>query len=293
MPTPRTILTKLFIASTALGNIAHATEDTTSIAVDTRIKLSTDIRSRGTSDSLLQPGVRFNANVAHESGWVGFMDLATASKKQFLGSNGLSAVVGTGWRTGDPDGWHFGLGAATEFFPGARFEAPHSIDLESFTPTNVKKTNYNSSFAVLEAGYGALEFRAMNQLSKTYRGLNTGGVCGTLMVFNPDPMVGINCFGRGDKNSRGSWLFDMDYKIPLSPQTSLNLHAGIQRIKNFREANMEDYAIALTHKRWGFEFTAEWLVTRTQARELYLYQDGNRLRAVDNNKLVLTVAHKF
>lgn len=276
-----------------LATTVHADEETASYVFEPSVKITTDVRNRAISDSLAQPGVRLNLHVAHEGGIAGFVELASVSEKQFLGGSGYSAVIGVGWRTGDPDGWHFGLGAAAELFPGASYEAPNSFDLETFTPGDARRTKYDSGFAVLEAGYGALEFRALNIMSDTYRGINTGGVCGTLLVLNPDPMVGINCYGRGDQNSRGSWLFDVDYKIPLNPQTALNLHAGFQRVKNFEEANMDDYSIGISHKHWGFEFNADWLIAQTKARELYLVQDGSQLIATDNNKLVLTVSRKF
>lgn len=276
----------------SLAMASHAGEDTASYVVQPSVKIVSDVRSRGISDSL-QPGVRLSLNLAHESGFTGFAELANASDKVFLGSQGYSAVLAAGWRTGNPDGWHFGLGLATELFPGASYDAPNSFDAASFTPGDVRSTKYDNSFAIFEAGYGALEFRALNVVSDTYRGINTGGVCGTLLQLNPDPMVGINCYARGDQNSRGTWLFDLDYKYPLNSQTTLNLHAGIQRVKNFAEADTEDYAIGLTHKRWGYEFTGEWLIAHTKARELYLYQDGDKWVAADNNKLVITVSRKF
>lgn len=290
---PEKIVPLVAVGLLTLATAVHAQEETASYVLEPTIKLTSDVRNRAISDSLSLPGVRLSMNVAHESGIAGFVELASVSKQQFLGGNGFSAVAGVGWRTGNPDGWHFGIGTAVELFPGASFEAPHAFDMDSFTPGDMRTTKYDSSFLALEAGYGALEFRALNILSDTYRGIDTGGVCGTLLQLNPDPMVGINCYARGDKNSRGSWLLDVNYKIPLNAQTAVNLHAGFQRIRNFDEANMDDYAISITHKRWGYEFTAEWLIAQTKARELYLAQDGNQLVVTDNNKLVLTVSRKF
>ncbi|KGR48410.1 hypothetical protein NX79_04065 [Xanthomonas vasicola] len=60
------------------------------------------------------------------------------SKKQFVNGDGLGVTLAGGYRFGDPDRWHAGVGLATERFPGARFMAPHSIDLETGTPTDVR-----------------------------------------------------------------------------------------------------------------------------------------------------------
>ncbi|MFT7772193.1 TorF family putative porin [Roseateles sp.] len=267
--------------------------DTASYALDAEVKLQTDIRNRGISDSLRGPGARLTAQVAHESGIVGYLEFATVSKKQFLSGNGYSAALGLGYRFGDPDAWHFGVGAATELFPGASFEAPHAIDMEAGVPADVRRTKFDSRFAVLEAGYGALDARVLYVTSKSYRGIDTGGICGTLIQLNPDPTVGLACFARGDRGSRGTVLTDVNYKLALNPSTSLNVHAGYQRVPNFREANFTDWSVGVVHKHWGMEFTAEWLATHTRARELYLVQDGDRLRATDNAILVASVSRKF
>lgn len=274
-------------ASFAAGN------DTATYAIDTEVKLTSDQRTRGISDSLNKPGAKLGVQAAHESGLVALVELASVSKKQFLGGKGLGVTLAGGYRFGDPDGWHFGVGLATERFPGAKFEAPQSFDFNTFTPGDVRTTKYDSSFAVLEAGYGALEGRVLNVISKTYRGANTGGVCGTMLLLMPDPTQALECYARGDHGSRGSWLFDLDYKYHLTPATTLNLHAGYQKIENFKEANFADWRIGVTHRQWGFDWSADWVSTNTKVRELYLAQDGDRLRATDDDKLVVSVSRKF
>ncbi|GAA0741018.1 hypothetical protein LRH25_16670 [Ideonella azotifigens] len=294
MPTPRLLIAALALALPLAAALpAHAESDTASFAVDTSLKLSSDQRTRGISDSLKKPGLRLSVEAAHESGLIGLIEVATVSKKQFLEGDGLGFTVAGGYRFGDPEGWHFGLGLATEFFPGAKFDAPHGFDFETFTPTDVRSSNFNSKFAVLEINYGELEGRVLNVISKTYRGADTGGVCGTMLALNPDPTPGLACYARGDQNSRGSWLFDLGYKFNLAPATTLNLHAGLQKIKHFKEADFSDYSIGITHKQWGFEWNADWMTSNTKARELYLAVDGSKLRATDDNRFVVSVLRRF
>jgi hypothetical protein len=276
----------------AAAHPARAAE-TASFAVDTEVKVSSDQRTRGISDSLNKPGVKLSVQAAHESGLIGLLELASVSKKQFLDGKGLGVTVAGGYRFGDPDGWHFGLGLATEIFPGAKFDAPHGFDMNTFTPTDVRTTKYDSRFAVVEAGWGPLEARALNVISRTYRGIDTGGVCGTMLLLMADPTQGLDCYARGDHDSRGSWLFDLDYKLNLTPATVLTVHGGRQKIKNFSEADFTDWRIGVAHKQWGFEWSADVVATRTKVRELYLAQDGDSLRATDNNKLVVAVSRRF
>lgn len=293
----RLATTPIAAALLALGTTTavHAANDgTASFAIDPQVQFVTDLRTRGISDSLLKPAVKLSVTAAHESGFVGLAELATVSPLQFQGGDGIGLTFGAGYRFGNPEGWHFGAGLATEIFPGASFDAPQSFDFVNFVPTDFRSTRYDSAFAVLEAGYGALEFRALNVISRTYRGANTGGVCGSILALNPDPTPGLDCYARGDHGSRGTWLFDVDYRHAINPATTLSLHAGYQRVENFKEANFADYRIGITHKRWGFEFSADYVTTHTKAPELYLVQDGGgNLRATDNSKLVLGVARHF
>ena len=276
------------------GVAAHVfAAETASFAIDTEVKLSSDQRTRGISDSLNRPGLKLSVQAAHESGLIGLVELSSVSKKQFLDGDGVGVTLAGGYRFGDPEAWHFGAGIATELFPGAKFEAPHGFDMATGTPTDFRTTRYDSAFAVAEIGYGALEGRVLNVISKTYRGADTGGVCGTMLALMPDPTQALDCYARGDHGSRGSWLFDLDYKYGLTPTTTLNLHAGYQKIANFKEANFSDYRIGVTHKRWGFEWNADLVTTNTRVRELYLAQDGDALRATDGNKFVVSVSRRF
>lgn len=228
------------VALAAASFCATAADGVATYSVDASATLLSDVRTRGISDSLNKPGLRLSVLAAHESGLVGLAELATVSRKQFLDGNGLGLTLAGGYRFGDPDAWHFGLGLATEIFPGAKFEAPHGFDLGTFTPTDFRTTKYDSRFAVIEVGWGALEGRILNVISKTYRGADTGGVCGTMLALMADPTPGLECYGRGDQGSRGTWLLDLDYKHPLNPATTLNLHVGYQKVANFSEANFSD-----------------------------------------------------
>lgn len=278
------------LANTAASSYA---QDLASYAMTTELKLTSDQRSRGISDSFHRPGAKLGVQIAHESGLIGLVELATVSKKQFSGGAGLGVTFAGGYRFGDPDGWHYGAALATELFPGASFEAPHGFDMGTGTPTDLRRSKYDSAFAVAEIGYGALELRIMNVISKTYRGANTGSVCGTMLLMMADPTQGLTCYGRGDRGSRGSWLFDLGYKMDLNPTTTLSMHGGYQRIANFKEANFADFAVGIAHRRWGFTWSAEWITTRTKVRELYQAIDGEKMRATDNDRLVLSVSRSF
>lgn len=273
---------------------AHAADSAVaSYAVETELKVVTDQRTRGVSDSMRGPGLQLSAQLAHESGVIALAQLSTVSSKYYTSSDGYNVLLATGYRFGDPDGWHFGTGLAAEFFPGAKFDAPYAFDMSTGTPADFRTTRYDTQYLVLEAGWGAIEARVVNVLSKSYRGANTGGVCGQMLAFMADPTKALECYARGDQNARGSWLVDVGYKHSLTPSTQLTLHAGYQKVRHFSEANFADYAVGLTHKAWGVQWTAEWMKADTRVRELYQAMDGSAVKAADKQALVLSAAYKF
>ncbi|UZD97730.1 hypothetical protein LOY64_12250 [Pseudomonas corrugata] len=280
------------LLSAAIPSLALA-DEMASYAVDVTAKASSDIRTRGVSDSLNGPGARVTIQVAHESGLVALAEFTTVSKKQFLEGDGAGVLLAGGYRFGDPEAWHFGLGLAAEMFPGAHYRAPNKFDMDTFTLTDERSTNYNSQFAIVEIGYGALEGRIARVISKSFRGANTGGVCGTLLQFRDDPTKGLECYGRGDHDSRGSMLYDLDYKYALGMNTTLKLHAGYQQIENFSEANFADYSVGLAHHWLGLDWGVDWVTTKTRARELYLVEDDGHERATDDDSWVFSVSHQF
>lgn len=268
-------------------------DEMASYAIDVTAKAVSDVRTRGISDSLNGPGARVTVQVAHESGLVALAEFTTVSKKQFIDGDGVGVLLAGGYRFGDPEAWHYGVGLAAEMFPDAQFKAPNKFDFTTFTPTDERTTNYNSQFAVLEIGYGALEGRIARVLSKTYRGANTGGVCGAQLQFRNDPTKGLECYAKGDRNSRGSMLYDLDYKYALGINTTLKLHAGYQQLVNFSEANATDYAVGLSHRWLGFDWGIDWIGVNTKARELYMVEDDGHVRSTDDNRWVVSISRTF
>ncbi|MBP1143334.1 MULTISPECIES: TorF family putative porin [Pseudomonas] len=289
--------TTCYVMAAALCSAAGPTlaiaDEMSSYAVDVTAKVSSDIRTRGISDSLNRPGAKVTIQVAHETGLVALAEFTTVSKKQFLDGDGAGVLLAGGYRFGDPDAWHYGVGLAAEMFPGAQFKAPNRFDFETFTPGEEHSTNYNSQFAVLEIGYGALEGRIARVLSKNYRGANSGGVCGAQLQFRDDPTKGLDCYAKGDRNSRGSMLYDLDYKYALGINTNLKLHAGYQQIENFSEADFADYGAGLVHHWWGFDWGLDWVTTRTRARELYMAEDDGHVRTTDGSRWVASISRTF
>ena len=174
-------------------------------------------------------GAEFTINAAHESGVIGYLQLGSVAKANFPNSHLWTAVAAIGYRWGHPEGWHYGVGLAQELFPGAEAkDAPRNPFVD---PTDTINTRFDTQFAVIELGYGAIEARYLHVLSKDFRGNNTAVVCGAR--FGPeiplylaslaDPSAAIACYGDG-----------------VQPDARVQLHAHAGRVGNLPAGREQD-----------------------------------------------------
>lgn len=267
-----------------------------SYAINTEVKLSSDRKTRGVSDTFNRPGAELTVDAVHESGLLAHFQLASVSKLTFPNSNRLNPTLALGWRGGNPEGVHYGAAVAREWFTRARVDAPTGFD-EQMNPLGMATTNFNTSYLLGELGYGIFTARYLYVASKDFRGLNTSTVCAgylPAMMAGGDPSSAMNCYGAGFKNSRGTQLLDLDVAYPLNGTTKLIGHLGWQFVRNFSAMNTVDYRLGIEHTRWGFVFGAEIAGAKARERELFVATDGNGVsRRLDRTAVILSVAKRF
>ena len=289
-------------ATLAATNVSFAADAEPSIqnyTLDWEAKILSDRRNRGTSDTFNQAGVEFGLTAAHESGFVGILQLGTVRKEIFPNTNGLQVMGAVGYRWGKPDAWHFGLGLAQEWFPSGELNGlPSGIDWASASPTGLANTKFDTTYGVLEFGYGIVEARYLYVMSKDLRGNNTATICGSLylpaVLAGGDPSQAMQCYGSEMKNSGGSQLLDVDVKYKLDGQTKLIAHLGYQKLRNFSGGDLFDSKIGIAHKRWGMEFAAELVSARLRNADYGVAFDSNgKPERIDKTALVFSVAKRF
>lgn len=266
-------------------------------SLDMEAKVLTDRRTNGLSDTYRRPGAEFTVTAAHESGFLGYLQLGTVAKESFPEGNKTTALAAMGYRWGKPEGWHFGAGAAHEMFPGSSVEAPDN----ALNPSENIKTNFDTTFGLFEFGYGIVEARYLLVLSKDFRGNNTSVVCGAAaqigMIENggADLSQAMSCYDRGYHNSRGSQLLQVEAKIPLNSSTKLVTHIGYTAVRNFSFLNTLDYKLGVSHTRWGFEFEAD-IVGGSMRNSYYgktATTDGTSVKRIDEPALMASIAKRF
>src|SRR5262249_34744940 len=181
-------------------------------------EVSGDRRTRGISDSFNGPSAEQGLSFAHESGFVAVASFASVSKSAFPNGKGATLLFGGGYRWGGADAWHFGVGFAQELFPGAKVDAPSGLapvldpttgEVVGLQPLGMTRTKFDTTYAVLEFGYGVLEGRYLNVVSRDYRGGNTSTIC---PLYLPDAAAALACYANGDFHTRGTQMLDLDLR---------------------------------------------------------------------------------
>jgi hypothetical protein len=310
----KTLLALASLAGIAALPAAHAQADANAggsktepdyaqYAIGATVDIATDRRTHGISDSFRQPAAELHIEAAHASGLVGVVELGTVAHEVYLNSDGYNVLVAGGYRWGDPDAWHFGLGLAREFFPGAKADLPNSVGIGLDPSTgqpglvinSTRSFNFNTSYAVFEFSYGPIEARYLQVISKDFRGMNTPLVCGTLLVADPDPNVGLSCYAQGDYDTKGTQLLDVDYKRPLwDGALTLLLHGGAQRIRHFSDANGWDWRIGVKRTQWGLDWKLEGVGAHVNQPEIFTaIDDSGRIKSLSATGLIFSVGKTF
>lgn len=299
---PLTSITSAALATLMLAasTPAHAADpgepEIQTYSLDMEAKVLTDRRTNGLSDTYRRPGAEFTVTAAHESGFLGYLQLGTVAKESFPDGNKTTALAAAGYRWGKPESWHFGVGAAHEMFPGSSVEVPDSL----VNPTELVKTNFDTTFGLFEFGYGIVEARYLLVLSKDFRGNNTSTICATAAQI--DTIKGDNsyaktlaCYDRGYHNTRGTQLLQVEAKIPLNGNTRLFTHLGYTAVRHFSFLNTLDYKVGLIHTRWGLDFEAD--IVGGSMRDSYygnaVNLEGTSVKRIDKPALMASIAKRF
>ena len=273
-----------------------------SYQLDIEAKAISDRRNRGISDTFNGPGAELNFSFAHQSGFVAVADFATVSKVQFPNGDHATALLAGGYRWGDPDAWHFGVGLAQELFPGAKVDAPTGLapvvdptsgQIVGFEPTGMRTTRFDTTYALFEFGWKLLEGRYLYVLSKDYRGGNSSTICP--LYLGTDPAKTLECYARGDFRTGGTQMVDLDIKYPVAPHVNLLGHLGYENVPHFSGFDFVDWRAGASYEfPHGITVSAEGVGATTKDHPLYVATSSTgKTEATDKTTVVVALAWKF
>lgn len=263
-----------------------------------KVEFVTDNRIRGISTSANRPTAKLTTELLHNSGTFAELELTGISKAQYPGGRGLGVQLTGGYRFGDPDAWHFEIGAQHSLYPGTRQPGASGYLLTvdpgtgeivdaQLIATTVSPTT-TEVFGRLS--YGALSVRYFYTISTNFSGINGSTVCPSILDF----AASFACFEAGAQNSRGSQYVELEYTHRLSKASSIAARLGYQQVKNWSSFDTRSFALEYRRNWRSLEMAAALTGARAEEKGVYDFRLSNgKVRDAAKTTLVLTAACQF
>ena len=245
---------KITLLATALS-IALATLAGAAHAADATLTanaaLTSDYRYRGISQTRLQPAVQLGADYLAASGWYAGAWASSITWTRDAGGSGSIEADVYGGKRGD-------LGAGISYDAGLLGYAYPSNGLSKVNGFD----NANTAEAYAQLGYGVATLKYSHSLT--------------------------NLFGVPD--SHGSGYLDLNLNLAAGDKTTINLHAGRQRVRHVSASSYTDWKAAVVHD-FGIASVTLAAVGTNASRSAYASPaDGQFL---GKRAFVLTVGRTF
>jgi Bacterial protein of unknown function (Gcw_chp) len=263
-----------------------------------KVELATDNRIRGLSTSANRPTAKLTAELLHNSGAFAELELTRVSKAQYPGGRGVGVQLSGGYRFGDPDAWHFEVGAQHSRFPGARQPGASgytlTLDPDTGEIVDAQPVAVGVSPTTTEVfgrlSYGALDARYFYTASRNFSAITGDTVCPSILDFASS----LACFEAGARNSRGSQYLELEYTHRLSKASAVAARAGYQRVKNWSSFSTSSFSLEYRHSWRSLEGSAALTGARAKEKGVYDIQLGNgKVRDAAKTVLVLAAGYKF
>lgn len=286
------------LAQPVVARAADADPAESAFNLRSRIELTTDNRIRGLSTSANRPTAKFKAELLHDSGAFAELELARVSKAQYPGGRGVGVQLSGGYRFGDPDAWHFEVGAQHSRFPGARQPGGSgyalTTDPNSGEIVDAQLIAAGVSPTTTEAfgrlSYGAFDARYFHTVSRNFFAISGNTVCPSVADFASS----LACFDAGAQNSKGSHYLELEYTHRLSKVSALSARVGLQEVKHWSSFNTRSFTLEYRRNWRSLEMSAALTGARAKRKGAYDIQLGNgKVRDPAKVAVVLAAAYNF
>ncbi|MCC2959550.1 TorF family putative porin [Massilia sp. IC2-278] len=205
---------KIILLAAALSTVmaglvgAARAADSPDFTLSANAALTSDYRYRGISQTRLQPAIQLGADYAAASGWyAGAWASSITWTRDAGGSGSIEADVYGGRRGELGGGVSYDAGLLGYVYPSNGLSRVSGFD------------NANSAEAYAQLGYGVATLKYSHSLT--------------------------NLFGIPD--SHGSGYLDLNLNLAAGDKTTINLHAGRQRVRHVSASSYTDWKAAVVH----------------------------------------------
>lgn len=241
------------------------------------MRIVSDYRFRGVSQTYLGPAIQGGIDYAHASGiYLGNWN-SSVSSQVYRGGSGIEMDFYGGWRRSFGGDFIVDTGLIYYWYPNAEWNG------------NTGSTTGNSKFDNLEFFAGAsfkwISAKVFYALSD-YFGLDNAQA-GSYWVHKDD---NAPLGGRGGSDS--TVYSDLTVTIPVNPQVNLIGHYGHLEVRRYGELDYKDWKLGITYDSNGWLLGAAYISTSAKGDWYYTFgTDG--LKETANATIVFSVEKTF
>lgn len=243
------ILAALAANGSALAADAAPTAD---YAITGNVGFTSDYVFNGISQSFRSPALQGGFDYTHTSGVYLGTWASSVSGNQYTNAS-LEWDIYGGYNGKVNDDLGYSLGLMSVVYPDGK--------AYNTTPDTYKK--WNTTEVIAGATWKRLNVKYTRTLTDWY-GINTSG-------FTPSMWAdgSTTADNAGDLSSKGSGYLEANYTLGIAEGSSVTVHAGHQKIRNFSKLSYTDYKLAVNKTYAGFNVGLAY--TRTNATDNTLY----------------------
>lgn len=304
-------LTLVFATCTAASlapcaALAQAAEAKSPHTFTGNVAVVSDYRFRGISQTYKAPALQGGFDYAHDSGFYLGTWLSSVSGNLYPNGASLEADVYGGFKWEPVAGLGLDVGVLKYLYPGARYYTngiglPHPNG--AATPVGTSGEKFDNTEVYIGASYQWFSAKYSHAVSD-YFGINSktwGGVTGyngNGTATTDCPADGTTC-NRNPGGSKGSGYLDLNANFEIMDKTTLGLHAGSLKVKNYRGFNYTDYKVSIAREFPWATVSAAYVTTDAKS-QFYRYgpqclYNGNctNLKDPGRGTVVLSVSKTF
>jgi len=243
------LLRPLLLAILSMPGIALAEEaaPVPDYMITGNVGFISDYVFNGISQSFRLPAMQGGFDYTHTSGvYLGTWASSVSGNQYTNASLEWDFYGGYNGRINDDLG--FNLGLVSVVYPGGKASSARKWD---------------TSAVIAGATWLGLNIKYTRTLTDWY-GISTLGFTPVMWADGSS-----TADSAGDQNSKGSGYLEANYTLGIAADSSITVHAGHQKIRNFSKLSYTDYKLAVNKTYAGFNIGLTY--TRTNATDNTLY----------------------
>ena len=264
----------------ALAADAATPASTPEHTITGNVGFTSDYVFNGISQTFRSPAIQGGFDYVRSSGLYFGTWASNVSGNQYTNASMEWDVYG-GYNGKVSDDLGYQIGLMGVFYPGGK-------------ASSTKK--WDTAEVVAGATWKGVNVKYTHTLTDWY-GINTSGFAPAMWAPGDTEIPGATgastADSAGDLSSKGSGYLEANYTLAIAEGSSITVHAGHQKIRNFSKLSYTDYKLAVNKTYAGFNIGLAYTTTNATDNNLYHVMANGDDKKLGGGIVALSVGRSF